>query len=268
MLRLNSREVIFEKFPNGETLFKRDQLDIRTENYIYFKFESDQDLFNLMLLKGELDIAPCKSNRLEIAYYPYSRMDRGSETISFTLKTVSNFINTLKFDEVIVNEPHSEKCIELTNNCVDRNTTKILFEAKKKEIGFDIKKDYILFPDKGASKRYRKDFDGYKTLTANKTRNFENGKIENLTIEGKIENNAKVVIVDDLSSYGGTFLWSATKLKEIGAGDIYLVITHAEKSILEGKIPTDELIKKVYCTDSIMSRSTCDKIVVTPMMEI
>ena len=52
---------------------------------------------------------------------------------------------------------------------------------------------------------------------------------------------------------------TAEKLKEIGAKDIYLVVTHCEDTIFDGDILKTDLIKKVYTTDSILSKN-CEKI--------
>ena len=59
------------------------------------------------------------------------------------------------------------------------------------------------------------------------------------------------LIVDDICSKGGTFYHSAKKLKELGAKNIYLYITHCENSILEGELINSDLITKIYTTDSI-----------------
>jgi ribose-phosphate pyrophosphokinase len=45
---------------------------------------------------------------------------------------------------------------------------------------------------------------------------------------------------------------AATELRKIGATEIYLVVAHAEKSILEGQIFKTDLIQKVFATDSIV----------------
>ncbi len=64
----------------------------------------------------------------------------------------------------------------------------------------------------------------------------------------------KILIVDDISSKGGTFYFSAKKLKELGAGEIYLYISHCENTILEGDVLTSGLIKRVFTTNSIFTK--------------
>jgi phosphoribosylpyrophosphate synthetase len=66
-----------------------------------------------------------------------------------------------------------------------------------------------------------------------------------------------VLIVDDICSRGGTFYHSAKALKEAGAANISLYITHCENTILEGEIFTSGLIQRVYTTDSL---EHCDEL--------
>ena len=76
--------------------------------------------------------------------------------------------------------------------------------------------------------------------------------IEGLELIGNIPSeNYNVLIIDDICSRGGTFLHSAKKLKECGAWDIYLYVTHCENTILDGELINSGLIKKIFTTDSI-----------------
>ena len=63
------------------------------------------------------------------------------------------------------------------------------------------------------------------------------------------------LIIDDICSYGGTFYYSAKKLKELGADKIYLYVTHCENNILNGELLKDNLIEKVFTTESIFTES-------------
>ena len=64
-----------------------------------------------------------------------------------------------------------------------------------------------------------------------------------------------ILIVDDICSYGGTFLHSAKKLKEFGANKIYLYVSHCENSILKGQLMSSGLIERVFTTNSIFTES-------------
>lgn len=94
-----------------------------------------------------------------------------------------------------------------------------------------------------------------KPLVGFKHRNFETGKIESLEIVGQVDKitprPAKAIIVDDLSSYGGTFVATADALREQGISEVYLLVAHAENSIFKGKL--FEHVDKVFTTDSILT---------------
>ena len=62
----------------------------------------------------------------------------------------------------------------------------------------------------------------------------------------------KVLIVDDICSAGGTFKFSAMKLKELGAKDVALYVSHCEDNIQNGDLLKTDLISKIYTTDSIL----------------
>lgn len=252
MIKLNGEIVIFEKFDNNEFRLMKTYSEMKNNtNFVEFKFDDNDDLIKLMLLKSEL-----KCNAvLNIVYMPYSRMDREIKKQAFTLKTISNFINSLEFESVLIYEPHSNVCLDLIDNSSAYWETKSLFHSIEKEINFDSMRDYLMFPDKGAMDRYVPLLDGYKFIYADKKRCLDTGKILSLDIIGNIEIGSRVVILDDLSSYGGTFILSAEKLSELGVIDISLIVTHAEEAILKGKIPESELIKKVYTTNSIIDKS-------------
>lgn len=251
MIVINGTELKTTTFPNGEQKIKTPFLGTEKFDMIVLKWESDQDLMNLMFLKHFLNDIGRERVYLMIAYMPYSRMDRQIKGDVFTLKSICKFINALNFKEVIILEPHSDVTPALLDRCKVLNTTMDLFLQFEKSI----KPDCVFYPDAGAQKRYHTS--RYPNLVGNKVRNPQTGRIEQydvLTSDVDVLDKT-IVILDDLSSYGGTFVLAAKALKKLGAGDIYLVIAHAEKSILEGEIFSSGLIKKVITTNSIIDEN-------------
>ena len=118
MLFVDGVEVDTGLFPNGESY-----VSTRFEEYFYgkavvrigIKFEDNNDLINLMFLKRHLDNHGIRS-RLEILYFPYSRMDRMNNDYAFSLKYVAEFINSLNFYKVTIMEAHSDVTPALLNN--------------------------------------------------------------------------------------------------------------------------------------------------------
>lgn len=255
MIFLNDKEIEVKKFPNGESLINSQELNIKEwANTIKLKFESDNDITHLIFLKEHLDESNIKCN-LIIPYMPYSRMDRTEGFTVFTLKHLCRLINNLNFEEVSIYEPHSDVCVALLDRVKVINMSAILAKNLLEKV--DDKKDsvYLVYPDAGAAKRYGKQIEYEKILTANKERDFKTGSINKLEINGAVESkNFKAIIVDDLCSKGGTFILTAKKLKEMGATEIYLVVTHCEDTIFDGEILKTDLITKVFTTNSILSK--------------
>jgi ribose-phosphate pyrophosphokinase len=257
MIKVNGREVEFFKFPNGETGLVESSLP--EEGWVIqdvtLKYEDDSDLIKLMFVKEYLDrFRNTKFTNLTIYYMPYSRMDRSEGQSAFTLKYISKFINSLNFYSVTIVEPHSDVTPALIENCKSVYINFDLLPVVMDEVGFNPNKDVLFFPDAGASKRYSKM--KYPHLVGHKHRDFKTGKIESLEVVGKLPSEPfKVIIVDDLSSRGGTFMFSAEKLKELGASEIYLLVAHAEDTIFDGDIFKTDLINGVFTTNTIMSKN-------------
>ncbi|MDS7057087.1 phosphoribosyltransferase family protein [Klebsiella pneumoniae] len=262
MIKVNSKEIEFKQFPNGETLMVTDAL---TDLNFYpvkveFKYEQDGDLIRLMFVKKFLDQITTHDKQLLIHYMPYSRMDRSENGSPFTLKYVTDFINGLGFSAVAVFEPHSNVTNALIDNVKPRYLSSILLEKAMIEVEFDRFYDYIVFPDEGASKRYTH-LKGFHTIIGFKKRNFDTGKIEGLQLIGDFDKKGKkAIIVDDLSSYGGTFIHTAKALREKGIEEIYLVVTHAENNIFKENPSTKmkllDHVDKIFTTNTLVTEHT------------
>lgn len=252
MILLNGEIVDVTKFPNNEILIRNTSNVSEYINIIDFKFESNEDLINLMFVKKHIDEKSPKSiTKLNIPYLPYSRMDRTEGKNIFTLKYICEFINSLKFDKVMTFEAHSNVSLALLDRLENTNYSINLAKQCMQDINFNKEKDYIVFPDDGSKKRYGHEFEDCKILTCTKHRDFISGKITSLKINELVNDNFKAIIVDDLCSYGGTFVMASTSLKELGAEEIYLCITHSEYGLFLGNIFKENAINKVYTTDSI-----------------
>lgn len=251
MIVLNKQEVMTEKFPNNETKVKDFDTVIKKDNLLEFTYREDGDLIRLMFIKRRIEEngASCK---LIIHYMPYSRMDRKIEGDLFTLQYVCQFINSLNFSKVYVVEPHSSKTIELLDHSIAIYPAQDWLPQIMKDLKFT-DNDRIVFPDKGAAARYQDC--NYKNICVfEKTRNPATGKIENMILkEGSVSKGVKCIIVDDLCSAGGTFAWAGSILKDMGASDVTLVVTHCEPAIFSRKLlDEDSPIDRIYASRSMM----------------
>lgn len=263
MIKLNGRKIELKRFPNGERVFDKNVL-VCGHCTLEWYYEDDSEIFDLMVIKNEIDEKSNSVVSLDIKYMPYSRMDRENENYVFTLKYLSRFINSLNFDTVSILEPHSDVTCALLNRSVSESytykfVTKIMMDSVKSITDF-----VLYFPDAGAQKRYSGMFK-VPNLVGFKERDFKTGEITSLQVVGEIDTSKTVIIVDDLCSKGGTFIQSASKLKELGYQDIYLYVTHCENTIYDGDIFKTDYIKHVYTTDSIFksyNEQKTDKITV------
>ena len=254
MIKVNRKILEMETFPNGEKkvpTFERKML-----NDVEMKWESDEDFITLMFVKDALDemSLPNMISTLKIPFLPYGRMDRKIEGSLFTLKSICKFINSLGFTVVETMDNHSEVSNALIDNLLNHNRMNIDIQNLMEEETIDC----LFYPDAGAEKRYDLDFD-LEVLIGEKERDLQTGRIKTYNIRGfssepmhRPLEGKTVLIIDDLCSYGGTFVLAADKLKDLGAKKIILMVTHCEKSILDGKIFNDSYIDIVYTTNSLI----------------
>ncbi len=259
MILVNDILIEKNKFPDGTLLMKPNNIYHFSKFHplhITWLYEDDSEIFALVCLKRHLDQF-YNTFCLEMPYIPNARMDRtkSAEDV-FTLKYFCEIINSLNFNQVFVRDAHSNVSLALLNNVVNNDVD--YYIAKALELS---NAEALFFPDEGAMKRY---FEGaYKPYAFGmKKRDWETGKILSLDIINS-ENivNKDVLIVDDICSRGGTFFYAAKALKEAGAKNISLYVTHLEKTVFDGEMFSSGLIDKIYTTESIYTNwKYCDKI--------
>lgn len=259
MIRLNGDPIEIGSFPDGTILMKQGD-DGKTCADIDWYYENDRELVALIYLTKHLRRLGYEFIDLYMPYIPNARQDRvkNPEDV-FTLKYFAEILNDLKFRTVTVLDPHSTVSEALINNISIMSPKnyieETLFCMKTKE---HVDTDHILvfYPDSGAAKRCSDMINRYYAYGIKK-RDWDSGKIVGLDIidNGFDLKDKDILIVDDICSKGGTFYHSAKKLKELGAKDIYLYVSHCENTILEGELLKGDLIKKIYTTNSIFTKS-------------
>lgn len=262
MIRINNKDVEINKFPDGTLLIKEaPSYDIALISWF---FESNEELVALIYLTNHLRSNGVKRIELYMPYVPNARQDRvkKSEDV-FTLKYFAEVINSLGFDKVSVLDPHSsvsEALIEKISVMSPKNYIKYVIEdiilASKRTDEHGEVQLMMFYPDEGAMKRYS-GMVSRPYAFGIKDRDWSTGQIKGLKVAGFTEGikGSTVLIVDDICSRGGTFYHSALKLKELGAKNIILYVTHCENTIFEGEVLTCDLIDKVYTTNSLLTKT-------------
>ena len=251
MLYINNDIVEIKHFPDKTLLMKVAPVEDTTFTW---RFENNEEFLALQMLVMHFRTHGIKNLKLHMPYIPNARQDRlKKETDIFTLKYFATLLNNLEFSEVVVLDAHSNVSLELINN-IKEMPVKPYIEKVMEELQLNPNRDYIFYPDKGARLRYSDMLD-FPNLYGEKVRDFETGQIKGLDIIGETPiKGFRAFIIDDISSYGGTFYHCAKKLKEIGASEIYLYVSHAENSILDGELMKSNLITKIYTTESIFTK--------------
>lgn len=255
MIKCNGKQVNLNHFPDGTLLIK--ELAPQSEKAVVtWLYENNEEMVALYFLTKHLQSKGVKEIELNMPYIPNARQDRVKATEDvFTLKYFAQMINSLGFSKVTVLDPHSYVSEALIDH-IEVQTPKANVQKVLQILSNDGEKDILLFyPDEGAMKRYSAMCDR-PYVFGMKKRDWTTGEIKGLTVQGQTEliEGSTVLIVDDICSRGGTFYHSAKALKALGAGEIYLYISHCENSILEGEILTSGLIDRVFTTNSIFTK--------------
>lgn len=263
MIRINEVEIKPGYFPDSTLRIKHFTKDTK-KVYIDWQYESNEELLVVVFLTRHLQDKGICDIELWMPYVPNARQDRvkKSEDV-FTLKYFCEMINALNFSKVYVLDAHSDVTHALLHR-VEAMPVKPYVEEAIKQSHIVPSKDIIFYPDSGSQKRYSEHFQ-FPNAFGIKQRDWETGEIKGLEVSGYLPKEPfNVLIVDDISSFGGTFYHSALKLKALGAKQINLYITHCENSILEGKLIESDLIHHIYTTSSLFTK-THDKITVLPV---
>ncbi len=232
-----------KKFRDGQvaaSILEEGNLEIQIRGNSY------EDLFAIAAVKEAWDAENTMNKtataRLTIYCLIGQRSDRRFNAgESFDLKVIANFINTMAFDVVEILHPHSPISMALIKNAVKRSH----FPYVQKTFNA-IGNPVLVSPDAGAYKTTHEIAEklGADLVPSNKVR--VNGAPQ-ISIQGDVRGK-DCLIVDDLADGGRTFKYLAAALKEQGAANVYLYVTHAQFNY--GFDELKETIDHVYCTNS------------------
>jgi len=177
---------------------------------------------------------------LNLPYIPYARQDRVMQPgEALAIKVFANIVNSLGFDKVVVDDPHSDVAAALLNNVVIRGQQSLIAEFSEELSGRDV---VIVAPDAGARKKAQKVADRLRMpiVEAGKSRDVTTGQITGTAVFGDV-NGRECIIVDDICDGGRTFIALAQVLKENGAKRVVLYVTHGifsfgKQVILDGGV--------------------------------
>lgn len=221
-------------FPAGEAHTKREdrrELESTEIAVLYGSADIHSDLFQLRMWADYLHRQPQTIRKVAvIPYFPGARADRGEP---FGLRVYVDEIERMGLDRVVIFDPHSQVTPELLVG-IRGTELRVVYPM-------DLVQDYrnagisprhfdyydgVIAPDKGAVLRA----DGVATVldvplyTAEKTRDFETGKLSGFKLDG-LPPEGRYLIVDDICDAGGTFLGLADAIG-LGRDQLSLYVSH------------------------------------------
>ncbi len=211
---------------------------------------ANDNLMELLLCIDALRRSSAKSITAVIPYFGYARQDRKVvPRTAISAKLVSNLITNAGANRILSVDLHAGQIQGFFDIPVDNLFATPIFARHIKKI--KLNNLVCVSPDVGGVERTRALSRRINSSIAiiDKRRPTP-GKSEVMNIVGNVVNK-NCVIVDDIIDSGGTIVNAAKALKDKGAKDIYVFITHA---VLSGeavdKIQKSQ-IKKLITTDTI-----------------
>lgn len=242
------KNVVPTIFPDGTSqVWKVDYPSFRGNTFaVIWYFEHESELIHVLQLLDLLFYNNYNVVELYIPYLPYGRQDKEiSNVTTFALHTFTSIIRSYikKYGFTVSTLDIHSKQYVIKNYSADRYINKAIDESKV---------DVIIYPDQGASNRYI--LGDIPFVILEKERDQLTGTILGMkfseeTIDVEIEGK-RVLIVDDISDYGGTFKQAAKLLMGEYVDNISLYVTH-----FLGHGELDDFnrngISKIYTTSSL-----------------
>ncbi len=251
-LKLKLVNTNIKRFADGEVYVEINE-NIRGNSIFVVQSTSNpanDNLMELLICIDALRRSSAKSITAVIPYFGYARQDRKVvPRTAISAKLVSNLITNAGANRILSVDLHAGQIQGFFDIPVDNLFATPIFARHIKKI--KLNNLVCVSPDVGGVERTRALSRRINSSIAiiDKRRPAP-GKSEVMNIVGNVVNK-NCVIVDDIIDSGGTIVNAAKALKDKGAKDIYVFITHA---VLSGeavnKIQKSQ-IKKLITTDTI-----------------
>lgn len=221
-------EISFESFvfAGGEPHIKIHSDLAGRKVSVTHRINSFNDLGMLCMAVDAISRMDAVLDTLFIPYFPAARQDRvmiKGEPLS--VKVYANIINAFGFKKVLVLDAHSEVTPALLNNSEVITNYEFITETLN-----HINKPVLLVsPDGGALKKIYKlseHLGGMPVVECGKMRDVSTGKLSGFKVYADNLEGVHCLVVDDICDGGGTFTGLAAALKQKGAGQLFLAVSH------------------------------------------
>ena len=241
------------KFADGEIYVEINE-NIRGNSIFIIQSVSspaNDNLMELLLCIDALKRSSAKNITAVIPYFGYARQDRKVvPRTSISAKLVSNLITNAGADRIVTVDLHAGQIQGFFDIPVDNLFATTIFarHARKK---IKSKKIICVAPDVGGTERARALGKLLNVgLAIVDKRRPKPGQSQVMNVIGDVKNQT-CIIVDDIIDSGGTIVNAAKALKERGAKEVYVYITHGVLSGDAVKKIKNSVIKNLVITDTI-----------------
>ncbi len=212
---------------------------------------ANDNLMELLLCIDALKRSSAKNITAVIPYFGYARQDRKvAPRTSISAKLVSNLITKAGADRVVTVDLHAGQIQGFFDIPVDNLFATPIFarHAKKK---IKSKSLICVAPDVGGTERARALGKLLNVgLAIVDKRRPRPGQSQVMNIIGDVKGKT-CIVVDDIIDSGGTIVNAAKALKDRGAKEVYVYITHGVLSGEAVKKIKNSVIKNLVITDTI-----------------
>ena len=241
------------KFADGEIYIEINENIRGNSIFIVQSISSpaNDNLMELLLCIDALKRSSAKNITAVIPYFGYARQDRKVvPRPSISAKLVSNLITKAGADRVVTVDLHAGQIQGFFDIPVDNLfSTPIFARHVRKKI--KSKKIICVAPDVGGTERARALGKLLNVgLAIVDKRRPKPGQSQVMNVIGDVKNQT-CVIVDDIIDSGGTIVNAAKALKQRGAKEVYVYITHGVLSGDAVKKIKNSVIKNLVITDTI-----------------
>ena len=259
LLKLKLVNTNIKRFSDGEIYVEINE-NIRGNSIFIIQSVSspaNDNLMELLLCIDALKRSSAKNITAVIPYFGYARQDRKVvPRTSISAKLVSNLITKAGADRVVTVDLHAGQIQGFFDIPVDNLFATPIFarHAKKK---IKSKNLICVAPDVGGTERARALGKLLNVgLAIVDKRRPKPGQSQVMNVIGDVKGKT-CIIVDDIIDSGGTIVNAAKALKDRGAKEVYVYITHGVLSGEAVKKIKNSVIKNLVITDTIdnMSRT-------------
>jgi ribose-phosphate pyrophosphokinase len=222
-------DISLETFANGETYCRYGE-SIRGADVFLVQTGCepvDQNLMELLLMIQAAKLASAKRITAVIPWFAYARQDRKAkprEPISARL--VADMLQLAGADRVLTMDLHAGQIQGFFNIPVDHMTALPLFVQHFRDLGLTGNGVVSVAPDAGRAKYALRfaELIGADFAIMHKTRPTHD-VVEVSEVTGRVE--GKIAVVgDDMTTTGGTLIAGAETLKQHGATEVWMFLTH------------------------------------------